>query len=124
MTCAIPAACTAGVQGRQLPELAYNGHMPFGVGFKSPFESHVNAEDRRRLDGATSLADVANIQHEASHEQAQGRGSMGDLLSANKSLGDSLGASLGGTSAVTNVSPVPQAYNDSTPHAGRDPTTG
>src|SRR5512140_488057 len=98
--------------------------MPFGVGFKSPFDAHVNGDDRRRADAVTDHAGAAKLEHEAGMEHAQGRGSLGDLVGAGKSIGETLNANLGGTSAVSHINPVAGAYNDSTPHTGRDPTTG
>ena len=98
--------------------------MPFGVGFKSPFESHVNAEDRRKAEAVTDQAGAAKLEHEAGMEHQQGRGSLGDLVGAGKSIGETLHANLGGTSAISNIAPVPAAYKDSGVHTGRDPTTG
>jgi hypothetical protein len=99
--------------------------MPFGVGFKSPFEAHSNGDDRRRAEAAKTPQEAQALEHEAGMEHAQGRGSLGDLIGAGKSIGDVIGASMGGISAVgTSAGAVGGAYDDSGVHAGKDPVSG
>jgi hypothetical protein len=98
--------------------------MGFGVGFRSPFESHANADDRRIADHATTPQQVNKIETMAGQEHALGRGSMGDAVGANKSIGDTLGAKMGGISSVSGSGNVAGAYDDSGVHAGKDPVSG
>lgn len=98
--------------------------MGFGVGFRSPFEAHANPDDRRVADSATTKADVNKLETQAGQEHALGRGSLGDAIGANRSIGDTLGAKMGGMSAVARPADVGGAYKDSGVHAGKDPISG
>ena len=98
--------------------------MGFGVGFRSPFEAHANADDRRIADHVTTKADVNKIETMAGQEHALGRGSLGDTIGANRSIGDTLGAKMGGMSSISHKADVGGAYEDSGVHAGKDPVSG
>jgi hypothetical protein len=99
--------------------------MGFGVGFRSPFEARSNADDRRRAESAKTPQEAQALEHEAGIEHAQGRGSLGELIGAGKSIGDAIGASMGGISAVSGGGAgLADAYKDSGVHAGKDPVSG
>jgi len=100
--------------------------MGFGVGFRSPFEAHTNADDRRAAENVKTQADVQKLETQAGQEHALGRGSLGRAIGAGKSIGDTLGSALGGMSALTGHAKgeVGGAYEDSGVHAGKDPISG
>ena len=112
--------------------LSYNRRMGFGVGFRSPFEGRTNPDDRKRADSAKTQGEQAQINQEAAMEHQQGRGSLGELISSGKSLGQAagsgIGAVMGGISTVSHATQgalgLAAAYEDSGVHSGKDPTSG